>query len=555
MKSKFVLAVVVVTAMFITGFYLAELTIQHNKSKGVFLFRPYSTISSSKIDILHYDLTVDLFPAQKLLVGKAVITGLFTEKNLKNFELDFFDNMNVASLYLNQTEAKYSHEKNKLRIYTENQNRDTFVVSISYEGTPKRLGFASFVFGKVNGHSLIHTLNEPDYAATWFPCNDVPDDKALLDIKIVSDTPNVSVSNGILVNKESNGNRKMYHWKTIYPISTYLICIYSSPYTEFYDSYISANNDTMLITYFSVPENYEKAKIDWEDHPQMIKVFSELFGEYPFIKEKYGVAEFLWNYGAMEHQTITGIGTNFISGKKFFTDTYVHELAHHWWGNAVGPKTWKDIWLNEGFATYSEALYYEYLNGREALISTMLQKLHYSFDGRLYNPEDDLFSPTIYNKGAWVLHMLRHEVGDSSFFRILREYFKKYKYKNASTTNFIEVCETVSGKKLTCFFDHWVYNSGGLINLDYRWKIVPKDSFYILNLEIENSTYNGNSYNIPVELSFQYDNEEDYIFKSVELKERNNVFTFKLDKRPNDVLLDPGNWLFAKIVDKNSYEK
>lgn len=554
MKINLVSASLILSAAFLTGFYLVESKI--NKGHDNLELPPtinYS-FSDNSFDVLHYELTIDLYPEKKLLKGKAIITGLLMNNDLKQIKFDFYDNMFINSLLLNKNQVKFFHNNSSLIINAVDSIIDTFILEINYEGTPKRLGFASFVFGEINGRSLIYTLNEPNYASTWFPCNDVPDDKALLDIKITSDTPNVSVSNGILIGVDTVESRVTYHWKTVYPISTYLISIYSSKYVEFSDYYITALGDTMQINYYSLPENFQKAKIDWEDHPQMLEVLSTLFGEYPFIKEKYGIAEFLWRYGAMEHQTITGIGTNFISGKKFFNETYVHELAHHWWGNAVGPKTWKDIWLNEGFATYSEALYNEYVYGKNALVSTMLSKVDESFDGRLYNPENDLFSPTIYNKGAWVLHMLRSEVGDSTFFNILKIYFDRYKYSNASTQDFVDICELVSGKKLGDFFDHWVYDEGGLVGIDYTWKIVPKDTFYVLNLNIKNLTNMG-KYRLPLEIVIQYDNERENIIKNLRLNYGLNSFTYELNKRPNDVVLDPNYQLFAKIIDKNSYEK
>ncbi len=225
----------------------------------------------------------------------------------------------------------------------------------------------------------------------------------------------------------------------------------------------------MNIEYYVFPKQLENAKIDFAEHPQYIHFFAKTFGEYPFIKEKYGVAEFLWQLGAMEHQTITGIGSNFVSGHNFFRDIYVHELAHQWWGDAISPKSWNDIWLNEGFATYCEALYYEHKSGKKALISTMLSKKQDNFKGKLIEPGDDMFSATIYDKGAWVLHMLRWQVGDSTFFNILREYYKEYKYKSASTKDFQSVCEKISSQDLSQFFNQWVYDGEGNITLIYDW--------------------------------------------------------------------------------------
>ena len=194
-------------------------------------------------------------------------------------------------------------------------------------------------------------------------------------MKITNDTSMISVSNGILIGEEINDSRKTYHWKTLYPISTYLIALYSSDYSTFGDQYISQDGkDTMLINYYVLPDKLEKAKIDFSEHVEILNFFANTFGEYPFIEEKYGVAEFLWSSGAMENQTSTGVASSLIGGKKLFLDFYVHELAHHWWGHAISPKSWKDIWLNEGFSSYSEALYFEHKGGDGARIVRRLPR-------------------------------------------------------------------------------------------------------------------------------------------------------------------------------------
>ncbi|MBZ0199631.1 MAG: M1 family metallopeptidase, partial [Ignavibacteriaceae bacterium] len=349
-------------------------------------------------DIIHYDITVDLFPDERTINGKTIITGRVIGLPADTVFLNFYDNMKISSLQFNGKQNKFFLKGTLLKVPLDIPVKDTFKIVVEYSGTPKRGGLASFVFGEVSGQSLIYTLNEPNYASTWFPCNDRPDDKVLMDIHITNDSGKTSISNGIFngITETKESGRKTYSWKTIYPISTYLISIYSSNYYNFTDLYISANKDTMLLDYYCLPNHIKEAKIDFRGHRKMIEIFSKLFGEYPFIKEKYGVAEFLWQLGAMEHQTITGIGSNFVSGRNFFEDIYVHELAHQWFGDAVGPKTWQDVWLNEGFASYSEALYYEVLSGKKALQSTMTSKFNSDFPGTLYNPQD-LFNRTVYD--------------------------------------------------------------------------------------------------------------------------------------------------------------
>jgi aminopeptidase N len=276
-----------------------------------------------------------------------------------------------------------------------------------------------------------------------------------------------------------------------------------------------------------------------------MKTLSELFGEYPFIKEKYGVAEFLWNYGAMENQTITGIGYNFVNGNNFFEDTYVHELAHHWWGNSVGPKTWNDIWLNEGFASYAEALYAEAKNGKEALKSKMLSKFSSHFRGTLYAPKN-LFGEAVYDKGAWVLHMLRDEIGDTNFFNVLNSYYEIYKYSNASVDDFKTVCENISRIDLTKFFDQWIYNGTEIIYCTYSFETESNDGLEEIELYIDQKTrdYPEFHFNLDVEIFYKDGTSET---KSFFINKTNNKFNFNTDRKIEAILPDPESKLLAEF--------
>lgn len=526
--------------------------IRRKIAEGPFVNIPAGYISKKqyKIDILHYDLNIDLYPEKKLLKGDAVLTGVLLDNSLNKIDLNFYDNLKISAVQLNGKNSEYINENTRLSVPLGNFSLDTFRLRIIYEGTPERRGLGAFTFGEIYKRSLVYNLNEPAYASTWFPCNDLPSDKALLDIKISNDTSAVSVSNGVLVDTLINENRKTYHWKTFYPISTYLICVYSSEYKNFSDEYISQDKkDTMKIQYYVLPEHLEYAKIDFKDHPKITSFFAKTFGEYPFIKEKYGVAEFLWQIGAMEHQTITGVGSNFVNGRNFFKDIYIHELAHQWFGDAVGPKTWKDIWLNEGFASYSEALYFENLAGSKALQSTMLSKYQDSFSNTVYNPGSSLFSSTVYDKGAWVLHMLRREVGDSVFFKILKTYFNEYKFKTASTADFINVCENVSNKNLEKFFDQWVFTGKENINLKYKWHTEKSDNRFIVFIELNQSQKYG-AFNFPLEI--QFDNvDNNSILKDFYITSADTTLKVQLSEKPKQIIIDPNSWLLANIQEKS----
>ncbi len=507
------------------------------------------TVKEQKIlDVLHYDLNLDLYPDRQMIKGDAVIKVV--TRGIDKINLNFYDNFDIKKVTLDGAGVKYENKGSRFTIIPTGKLKDTSLVEIVYEGKPESLGFGSFTFGQKNGKSFIYTMSEPVFASTWYPCNDIPSDKALFDIKISNDSSKVSVSNGRLVSVTANGSRKTYHWQTVYPMATYLAAIYSADYKSYSDTYVSASKTKMPIVYYVTPEKLESAKDDFYIHPEAIAVFSKLFGEYPFIKEKYGVAEFLWNNGALENQTITGIGSVFISGMSMQKDLLIHELAHSWWGNAVSLADWKDLWLNEGFATYSTALYYEALTDKRALFSTM-SGFKGNFDKcPLYNPDKDLFGKLVYNKGAWVLHMLRKEVGDSTFFKILRKYYSDYKYKNATTADFKNVCESVSKKKLDFFFEQWVFKGKGIIEADFSWSAVKQgENNYLLKIDISQTQDGFPFYRFPLDLKVDAPEGKSEV-KTIYINNKNAHFEIKTGIMPQNVTPDPEGWLLAKFNKK-----
>jgi aminopeptidase N len=523
---------------------------QHLKNfKSFFDQEKYITDNQRQVDILHYDLFFDLFPEKKKFDASAIIKGVLKTKGLNSLDLNFYDSFEIKLVELNGKKADYTYEGKLISIVIGHSIPDTFKVKIEYSGTPESAGFGGFSFAKINGKSLVYSISEPTYASTWFPCNDLPNDKALLDIRIKNDSSQVSVSNGILVDVVNDNLRKTYHWKTIYPISTYLIALYSSGYKHFSDSYISIDRkDTMNIDYYVLPDDYKNAQIDFAEHVEILSFLAETFGEYPFIGEKYGIAEFLWQRGAMEHQTITGIGSNLVGGKNFFLDIYIHEAAHQWWGNAVGLKSWKDIWLNEGFSSYSEALYFEYKSGSSALQSTMQSKRQRNFIGSLDEPGAFLFNNTVYDKGAWVLHMLRWELGDNIFFKILREYYNKYKYSNASTVDFKDVSESISGKDLDKFFDQWI-SGVGEIELNYDWETKQIGDNYKTLIDLEQVQEKYEEYHFPLEIGLLYDgNTLDY--QKFYINSISTQLTINSSKKPENILIDPNQRILLSAKSK-----
>lgn len=481
--------------------------------------------------------------------SKAIITPLNLSDTLNRIYLNFYSNMKVNYVKLNDNIADYIHQDNLLMINSKNKviKNDTFRIEIGYSGKPYNKGFDSFNFKNIDGNKYVYTLNEPNYASTWLPCKDLPSDKFILEyFEITVPEGMWAVSNGVLIKKESPDSlHEVFGWRSNYPIASYLVSFAAGTYDYWRDSVILSNTKFLPLDYYTFPSYTDRARKDWIKVPAMVKYFSSLIGEYPFSNEKYGMVMFGWNDGAMEHQTLTSIGYKLVTGDNRNELTIVHELFHQWFGDAVTPKDWKDIWLNEGFATYGEVLWTEHAKGKEAAKS-LLERLDIgNFSGTLYNPQGFIFGTTVYNKGAWVLHMLRGVVGDSVFFKILTTYYDKYKYSNANTRDFKKLCEDIYGSDLTYFFDQWVFTGTGRPVYEYAYQTedyVTIDSipFYMLRLTIEQKQKDQEIYKMPIQVFIVTDKEE-------------SVITFFNNKKTQTFIQPIKGKLISLEIDKNNY--
>ncbi len=350
---------------------------------------------------------------------------------------------------------------------------EEFTVRIAYSGTAVSRGFGSIEFGSQNGVPLVSTLSEAYFAATWMPVKDGDfgqpgdnGDKATWKIAVTAPDTLNTVCNGLLVGVDTlSGGRKKYRWETNYPMATYLAHFSTTNYTNWEIPYTypleGGGTGTMPVRFSLYPASDTPSnRAAWEIVVPMLATFRPLFGEYPFINERYGIYQFPFG-GGMEHQTSTGQGT-------FDEGVTAHELGHQWWGDDVTCKTWNHIWLNEGFATYAAALWFEHKpgsTGLPALHAEMAQSRPSNVNDSVYvyNTTDmgRIFSGTYsYNKGAWVLHMLRHAVGDAAFFQILADYRAAFRGGAATTEDFASVVSSVTGENYDRYFDQWIYQIG-----------------------------------------------------------------------------------------------
>ncbi len=510
-------------------------------------------------DVQNYKLRLSFDIPQKYIFGNLEMNALNLSDTLNRIYMNFSDKMRVNRILLNGTNALFTRENDLIIIDSRNKSQKSanIMVEINYEGSPENKGFDSFGFKTFDEEPAIYTLSEPENAPTWWPCKDLTTDKFVSEVMLTVPPQLTGVSNGLLqeVKVEPDGD-KTFHWKSNYPITTYLVSIAIGKYDTWTDIYYTTDSSKkMNVDYYTYPSFTQKAKIDWKNTVSMIEFFAKIFDEYPFIDEKYGMAMIGWSGGAMEHQTVSSMGYTTITGTERSEDIVVHELVHQWFGDAISPKTWKDIWLNEGFATYGEALWKEHKNGADAYFNFM-KKIDYGyFQGTVYNPEGFIFGPTVYKKGAWCLHMLRGVVGDSVFFEIVRKYYEKFKYKTADTRDFKEVCEQVSGTDLTYFFNQWIFDGTGRPEYKYSWKsedfMDQKNSgFYILKLNVRQVQDDFEVYKMPVKIKVITDKgEEEFTFFN-EMK--NQQFEQPVNGRPLEVIIDNENWIMKKI-EKEEY--
>jgi len=416
-------------------------------------------------DVLSYDLAFQLDPAVVFLEGRAAIRLASLGPGLAEVRLDLDDAMTVQSVERDGVPvATYSALADVLSVPLDPplgaEERTTLVVR--WGGAPRAGGALSFWNAPSSGPA-VSTVAEPFDARTFWPCVDDPSDKARATVSVTVPEGYVAVSAGLGASSPAGEGKVTFTWRLPQPIPTYLVSIAVARFETISASYRSLDGTrTMPVVGYVVPEHAAPNRARVASMAGHLEVLSSLFGEYPYLDTKYGIVEggFL---GGMEHPTITLIGASLLGNPaRDLTSLLVHELAHQWWGDEVTMRTWDDIWLNEGFATYAEVLYHERVGGYAP--GTLLTSL---YDDGLYAgqlgptvvaPAEDPFRfvAAVYDKGAWVLHMLRRLVGDETFFATLRAYRRRHERGNATRADLRAVFEELSGRDLKQFFDQWV---------------------------------------------------------------------------------------------------
>jgi aminopeptidase N len=419
----------------------------------------YPELGNSGYDVLHYDLDLQVDLESGEIQGHAKLQMRLL-RDLTYFNLDF-QGLDIHEIIVRNQIASYERQANELIISFDEpiQHGQVIETSIRYSGIPQaiipkavpiQIGWNHYEHG-------VYVVSEPSGASTWYPVNDHPRDKATYNMRVTVAKPYSVAANGLLSQTIDNGDTRTFVWESSDQIASYLVTINIAEYTEHTDT---GPNGLPIRNYY--PNAIaQQAQAVFEPQAEMIDFLDDHFGPYPF--QAYGVAVANKPLGfALETQTMSVFGSDLATAPPQFAEsTVMHELAHQWYGNSVSPWNWQDIWLNEGFATYAEWLWSEHKYGTETR-DLQLRDAYQIVEGYAppaTPPADDLFNPSVYLRGGLTLHALRLQVGDDTFFNILRSYHQRYQSSNASTADFIAIAEEISQQDLSQLFDGWLYQA------------------------------------------------------------------------------------------------
>ncbi|AEW96665.1 MULTISPECIES: M1 family metallopeptidase [Streptomycetaceae] len=416
----------------------------------------FPDLGNGGFDVRHYGLGISYDPASGRLDGRAAVTSRATQ-DLSRFDLDL-QRLTVDKVTVDGRRARFTRRGDELVITPARPLRRgrTFTTDVTYHGIPQPLG-GPIVFGSKYGWMKTKTgvfvACEPNAASTWFPSSDHPSDKATFDITMDAPKGLTGVSNGRLVSTWTKGDRTWSHWRETRPMATYLA-------TATIDRFHVRTGRTPggIPMYVAIDPDLEaSSKVDvYQVTSDATDYWSKVFGPYPF--EETGAI--------VDDMPLAGFSLE-VQSKPVYSavrseSTIVHELAHQWFGDSVSVRRWKDIWLNEGFATYAQWLWAEHKGTRSAHDSFLAAYNSYPADNPFWkikvdDPQrDTMFSDAVYDRGAMTLQMLRERIGDQAFFRLLKVWTSEHRYGNAQTSDFVRTAERVSGKPLGDLFRTWL---------------------------------------------------------------------------------------------------
>ena len=527
----------------------------------LFSLLPYTILAKDpypknpNIDILNYKFEIHLNDTSDIIYGSADI-ALNIKDSEDRVRLDLISQgkdgkgMEVKKVTFNGSEVSYSHDNDVLLIETgalKYSSRD--IINVVYSGMP----ITGLIIGpNMHGDRTFFSDNWPNKARNWLPLVDHPYDKSTAEFVVIAPNHYQVISNGLLV-EETNLNKelKKTHWKQSVPISCWLYALGVAEFAVDYVDYFEGKSIQTWVYKQDRDNGFYDFKIPTK---HTMEFFSDYIG--PFAYEKLANVQSNSVKGGMESATAIFYSDVSVTGDRSvrWRNVVIHEVAHQWFGNCVTEYDWDDVWLSEGFATYFTLMFREHAYGRDDFVNGLndakrLVYNHYKTDkessivhNNLKDMKDVLTYSLQYQKGAWVLHMLRNYVGEDNFRKGIRNYYKKY-YNSTTTTNqFKTEMEVVSGMNLDTFFDQWLYKGGNMV-LDGSWKFDEKKGRIEVNLnQVQNDGY---LFEMPVELGISYNDKNLEKIQTVKLEKEKGRFYIASDSKPISIKIDPNTKLLA----------
>ena len=510
------------------------------------------------IDVEHYRFEVTLSDTSDAIQGQTTVEVRFLRGDVRTVELDLVatagrldgKGMTVTSVTSDAPGVTYVHAGDRLRIALDGApeagTRRTFTVR--YGGVAAT---GLLVAPTRHGDRSFFSDNWPNKARHWLPTIDHPYDKATGEMVVTAPAHYQVVSNGLLVEEtDVGGGMRRSHWQQSVPIATWL---YTLGVARFAVQHLGAFDGRPIQTWV-YPQDRDAGFFDFAvPTRQVLEFYDDRIG--PFAYEKLANVQSNSVRGGMESATAIFYGDDSVTGTRSerWRQVVIHEIAHQWWGNAVTETDWDHVWLSEGFATYFTLLFIEHADGRDAFVRGLrdsrdrVRAFHAKQpDYRVVHDNlsdmDQVTTSQIYQKGAWVLHMLRGTVGDEAFWRGVRDYYQRYRDGNASTDDFRRAMEEASGQELGWFFRQWLYR-GGLPVVEGTWRYDAAGR--TLELDIRQVQDGGDPFVLPMEVATETADGGVRV-QRIRLSERSGRVLIPLDRAPTSVTLDPAVWVLME---------
>ena len=504
--------------------------------------------SQNNIDVLHYRYEIRLNDNNDTVYGIAKIKVRFLQASSEiGFDLTKAKNdgkgMNTGTIQGTNIRG-HMHKEETLRIILSKTMSvgDTATFVISYSGIPSD----GLIISKTKyGHRSFFADNWPDRGHNWIPCHDDPADKATVEFIVTAPEHYQVVANGIQIEETSLGkNFKLTHWKEETPTSTKVMVI---GVADFAVNLAGVVNGNIPVYSWVYPEDKDKGFYDYEMAKDILPFFINNVGPYGY--KKLANVQSKTRFGGLENANTIFYSESSVSGTRKSEGLLAHEIAHQWFGNMATEKSFGHLWLSEGFATYFTILYFENKYGKDTAIKMLKedrdQVIAYSKQSNkaiVDTGETDfmkLLNVNSYQKGGWILHMLRKQLGDSVFWRSIRKYYATYAGRIADTRDLQKVVEGVSGKSLGQFFDQWLY-TGGQPDLDITWKYDAAGKFVTVDVRQQQKK----AFNFP--LSLKINSSATTKKEKVIVKDTMASFKIKVDQKPTSIIVDPDTELLVK---------